>query len=768
MPLRSALTSIVAGQDNHRPLSRFDVLPLLTLAVAVLLFFGPVIIGRAWIPAGGGDLVSFIFPMYRFAGASLRGGEIPLWNPNLYAGAPFIADNQSGVFYPINLLLFLLVPNFSYQAIEGLVILHIFLAGATMYFCLRWLRPEDPLRRPAAVFGGLAFMFSGVFVSHIGNLNLIAVIAWLPLIFICLHRAIISQQRRVQIGWALAGGAAFGVSTLAGHGQMTFLIAVFLSLYALYQAVTTRRWRAIPLLLLLALVGLATAAISLVPAAESISQTVRAEYELSRAGGYSLTWRGLTGLAAPDYFGRGIHRFWGPWSRVEYGYLGVLPWLLSGVAIVIRPSRRNLFFLSSIVLFLILALGANTPVYPLLLRVLPAFPFQAPARFVLLAGFCVAILAATGMDALCGPRFSGRRMNYFLGGAFAVLLIVLIIMIWQMVQLDGAHPERQGQMSRAILVFAGLATASMLLILARVRGWLSPGLFAISAILLLAIDLIGLGRHVEIEWHDPTLGFAINSEAMAYISSDPGIQRVDIAGGWQPSLPQMVGLFSVGGVYNPLELANYSVYAGSVGYRGSPLYNLLGVKYVIAAKDRPPGDTNFLVPVFAEDPDVDVYLNTLALPRVMLLHNTEVVADHDAAFEAIHRSDFDPETTAILEEGRALTQQPGTSEIVITRYDLNRASFEVSTDRPGYLLLTDIYHPDWMATVDGISAPIQVADYAFRAVFLEPGQHTVEFRFSPPGWWIGLGISLLAWLFIGGSAIWFWRRSNTSIPLKPS
>ncbi len=768
MPLRNTISSIAFGQDNHRSVSRYDLLPLLTLAAAVLLFFGPVIFGRAWIPAGGGDLVSFIFPMYRFAGASLNGGEIPLWNPYLYAGAPYIADNQSGVFYPINLLLFLLMPDFSFQAIEGLVILHIFLAGLTMYFCLRWLQPEDPLSRPAAVLGGLAFMFSGVFVNHIGNLNLIAVVAWLPLIFICLHRAILSRQPRVQTGWALAGGVAFGLSTLAGHGQMTFLVAAFLGFYALYQTVATRQWSAIPLFLLLGLVGLATAAISLAPAVESINQTVRAEYDLSRSGGYSLTWHALMGLAAPDFFGRGIHRFWGPWSRVEYGYLGILPWLLASLAVVIRPSRRNLFFMISTMLFLILALGANTPIYPLLLRVTPVFPFQAPARFVLLAGFCVAVLAATGLDALCGSPLPRRPMNYFLGGATAVLVAILIFMTWQMTRLNDTSPERQEQMSRAILVFAGLAAASMLLIIARVRGWLSPALFAMMAILLLAIDLIGLGRQVEIEWHDPTLGFATDSPAMAYVHSDPGIHRVDIAGGWQPSLPQMTGLFSIGGVYNPLELANYSVYAGSVGYRGSHLYNLMGVKYVIAAKDRPPGDTNFLVPVFAEDPGVDVYLNTLALPRVMFLNSSEVVADHEAAFEAIHQSDFDPSRIVILEDGQVLSQEPGKSVIMISRYDLNQASFEVTTDRPGYFLLTDIYHPDWQATVDGRDEPIQIADYAFRAVYLEPGQHTVLFRYSPSGWWIGLSVSLLAWIVVGVAAICFWRRFRRSYPLKPS
>ena len=98
MPTRTTLSSILAGGDNNRPLSRYDLLPLMTLAGAVLIFFWPVISGRAWIPAGGGDLVSFIFPMYRFAAASLRGGQIPLWNPNFYSGTQIIADNQSGIF----------------------------------------------------------------------------------------------------------------------------------------------------------------------------------------------------------------------------------------------------------------------------------------------------------------------------------------------------------------------------------------------------------------------------------------------------------------------------------------------------------------------------------------------------------------------------------------------------------------------------------------------------------------------------------------------
>ena len=58
-----------------------------------------------------------------------------------------------------------------------------------------------------------------------------------------------------------------------------------------------------------------------------------------------------------------------------------------------------------------------------------------------------------------------------------------------------------------------------------------------------------------------------------------------------------------------------------------------------------------------EDPEVTIYLNTLALPRALVLHNAVVVEDHDAAFVAVHDEDFDPQQVVVLEEGEPLDQQ---------------------------------------------------------------------------------------------------------------
>ncbi len=734
-----------------------DVLALLVLAAAVLLFFWPVVSGQAWIPKGGGDSVSFIFPMYRFAAQSFQAGTMPLWNPHQYAGSSFIGDNQSGIFYPINLALFLLNPDFSYRAIEGLVLWHFFFAGAGMYFCLRFLRPGEKIWRPAALAGGLAFMFSGVFVTHSGNLNLIAVAAWLPLVFLALHRSITSVRKGHRLVWAVAGGAALGVATLAGHGQMTFLLAAFLGSYALYRAVVDRSGWPLLLLAVLSVTAMALSAINLLPSFEYVQYTVRAGFESEQATNYSLPWKGLLGLAAPDFYGRGTAHFWGGWQRVEYGYVGVLTLFLAGLALFVRRSRLTWFLALATILFMLLALGQNGPLYPFLLRVAPVFPFQVPARFVLLVDFSLAALAAIGMDAFDRrPQF---RRAFFIGAA-AAAVGVLALLIWQYTAHIEAVPHHGQQMARAIFFFGLFAGLSWLLLLARGKQWLSSSLFGVLAVLLLGADLIALGYWVEIETSDPMPGFAEGSAALAYIKADPGLQRIDIAQGvWQPNMAQMEGLFSIRGVFNPLQLSNYAAYIGSVGYRGSALYNLLGVKYVIGGKGEPPVDTNLIGPVFDQDPQVTVFLNTSAMPRVNVLTNARVLPDADAVFEAIHDPDFDPLSEVILEEGQALQQEAGEAAITVVRYDANSVVFEVNSSKPAYFLLTDIYHPHWRATVNGVETPILQADYALRAVLLEPGSSLVEMWYAPPGWTIGSMVSGAALILLLGLGVYgMWNK----------
>ncbi|MBL8055912.1 MAG: hypothetical protein JNK29_04395, partial [Anaerolineales bacterium] len=192
-------------------------LALAGLALLALLFFWPVTFGLGYIPRAGGDLVSLLWPNYSYAARALWAGRLPLWNPALFSGAPFALDNQVSFFYPVNLLTFLAWPGLPYPAMEWLAVFHVWLAGAGMYLLLIALL-EPPAAPWPALLAAVAYMFSDVFVTHVGNLNLNAVAAWLPWAFAGLHLAL----ARRSAGWAAGAGVAVGLAVLAGHAQMTY------------------------------------------------------------------------------------------------------------------------------------------------------------------------------------------------------------------------------------------------------------------------------------------------------------------------------------------------------------------------------------------------------------------------------------------------------------------------------------------------------------------------------------------------------------------
>lgn len=88
------------------------------------------------------------------------------------------------------------------------------------------------------------------------------------------------------------------------------------------------------------------------------------------------------------------------------------------------------------------------------------------------------------------------------------------------------------------------------------------------------------------------------------------------------------------------------------------------------------------------------------------------------------------------------------AEASIESYSNNEVRVRASSSGHGYLVLTDLFHPGWSATVDGQPTTILPADIAFRAVPLAPGEHSIVFRFVVPGWKAGAIVSAaqVGWL----------------------
>lgn len=779
---------------------RGDLLAVGGYGLLVVAFFWQVLcLPSVWMPSGGGDLASFLYPVYSFAARSIQDGTLPLWNPHLYGGSPFAADMQTGLFYPINLLAFLVARPFTYQSIEGLAIVHYFLAGCFAYLYARGLG----LRPLPSFASGLVFAFSGFTVAHLAHLNMLAAAVWLPLILFFFHRAL----TRASLASAVCAGAFFGVSTLAGHVQVSLYIGLFLVVYWLwwlyYRRGALRRaptdgvatpcnpagstlvsLAALPIALVLAVL---LAAVQLLPSFELTRLSLRADLGFAAAGDYKSTPLNLITMVVPHFFGGDAANYWGfRWSLTEvYAYVGLLPLALAVLALLFARRLRpwSLFFLLSTALFLLLSFGEQTPLYGWLYKLVPGFDkVRAPGRFALLFDFSLAMLAGIGLESMTGRmpalwrRVYGRFTLLFGVLLGAGILLVAPYLYHALLTSQDKGPVIFQRVQMAVdslnLTLVFLAFSLLLFLALRYRPsrrQLIGGLM----IALMVVDLFAANQGMNLGNQDVTTGFE-HPQIIDFLKREARGYRIDtmtdIGDTWQPSTGLIAGVDDIMGIYNPMLLADYKAYWESLGSRSVPGYDLLGVKYVVAKKDVTL-DWNKFRPVLTDAPKLNVYENTRAVPKALVVPNAEVVP-RDRMLERLKSPEFDPRQVVLLETAPAgFTGGGATAEsgkvTGLTYPSSDEAYLEVEAAQPTYLVLNDVYYPGWKCLVDGKETPILRANYLFRAVPLAPGAHRVHFVFSPTSFVIGSlvsGLTVVFVLAVAGFALWRRRRTDLAVP----
>ncbi|MEM7034593.1 MAG: YfhO family protein, partial [Chloroflexota bacterium] len=697
-----------------------------------------------------------------------------------------------GLFYPINVLVFLLVPTITVHTLQYLAVFHFWLAGFGMYLYLQ----HSPLAKrynitPIAAFAGaIIFEFSDLFIVHFGNLNMIAVAAWLPLILLTFQLGITEKR----LGMILASGSLLAVATLASHIQITLFILLALGLFTLWhwfvndrviKVERSHRQYAVGYLLITVLVMMGLSSLWLIPTLEMSRYTLRTDLTYDEAAAFSLHPPQLIGLLVPTYFGRDPALHWGPWDRVETGYVGILTLLLALLAIVFPAGKQTKFIIFLTAISFLLALGENSILHSWL-SLSPGFgQFRAPARYILLMDFGLAALAALGLNrlmlslsALEKQRFSTvlKVTTWLMGG---ILVVSLPLAYYALLITQDRNPEIFRRVSAAtdgITTFALLITISLLMLYFVYWGRLRSHTLGVVASVIIMFDLFSLGANVDVGHADPTIGFN-HPEAIQFLQNE-GINRIEVTTDiwhlWQPDTALLANLYDSWGVYNPLTLADMTRYWQQVWPRSSSRYNFLGLKHIVASKAGAPADGN-IVPVFDADPQVNVYLNLDALPRVLFVPQAHYVDSHEAAWEAIRAPAFNAQDTVVLESVPTTNQQNTSATladnpnlgIALLRYDLHTIEIGLTTDTSGYLVLSDTHYPGWQATVDGQAAPIYKANYAFRAVPVPAGVHTVRMVFQPWSWRIGLVVSTVTFAGLMLYVIRKWRFMRRSSPQNP-
>ena len=106
------------------------------------------------------DLVLENYVWKQFILESIQHRELPLWNPYLFAGVPFLAAGQSSALYPPSLIYYLLPLE---QAYGWYTVFNLGLAGVFMFVLARVLR----VGRAGAVLAGVIYQLSGFLVASV-------------------------------------------------------------------------------------------------------------------------------------------------------------------------------------------------------------------------------------------------------------------------------------------------------------------------------------------------------------------------------------------------------------------------------------------------------------------------------------------------------------------------------------------------------------------------------------------------------------------------
>jgi hypothetical protein len=382
-------------------------LPGVFLALALCAFCQSLILQGHVIALG--DVPDQFLPWREFTAQRIAAGQIPLWNPFSFCGAPFLANMQSCVLYPPDRILDLLFPAGEAQSI-GLVF-HLWLGALFMYA----LAVGEGARRFAALIAAIGYSLGGFHAIHLlgGNLLTVTSSIYLPghlLVIATLARRIKGRQ---PLGWVPALGAILGMlQVLSGHAQMTFYNALFALIFAgswLFR-MKTGKGKMVACLAGIAIVSLLLSAPQLLPTLEYSRFSSRTgPLPYGAATEFSLGWEVLPSLFLPEYLGTHADgftplrtdTFWGDWKNWSAVYVGILPAL--GFFYFLARGKRRMFLpiwgpLLLVALFL--SLGRNNPLYSWV-HALPLFgQFRAPSKF--LPGLIVplAVLGSVGISML--------------------------------------------------------------------------------------------------------------------------------------------------------------------------------------------------------------------------------------------------------------------------------------------------------------------------------------------------------------------------------
>lgn len=722
------------------------------------------------------DALQEHLPSYHFHAERLRHGDFPTWNPYNRGGAAYPDNPVRLPLHPLKVLLAFLPPA---QMADLLAVIHFALAFLSMACYLRALR----LAGPAVLFGAVCWAFSGFFVLNFIHERMIAGIGLLPLCLLLLERLWVQPGARATLRFGAVLGGALLVS---GPTAILIYLLVFsarLAGFWLFESAPPGRSR-IGWLLAAGLLGVCLAGPNLLSMIQGLLHNVRVfEYE----GAYALGSPLLTTLAG--YLGLALSTLH-PWALGSRDSIDVLK-------VVDQTIRLTPFAGSYTVLFVLLAVSrlrrAQHLRWLLLLAVLGAVLLLPPiahvlsTRNVILLTLVLVILAASGMDLLWSASAATQRRParlvivaaLLLWGLFALRELVLQRYAEQILQL--LHHAIEARLPGYLLErYAQWKLASAERFLALQHIWAPPNLAFLLGLTLLALAWRGFAARGRPWARAAVCGLATLAPVLYAIDQvhvvdthrypvpqrppyldlrgpGPGPARIAIPQGGRDDrllmpalLPQLFGLAQVRGYGSLMPLGPAVLTRGLP--LDHPLFEVLGVDYLITARDSPVRLAAYPRDVYHGE--VNIYARAAPVSRFHFASRLQQAGSRRAALELARADRRSPARrsfylTELPPRYRGPASAPG-GPIVVQRDDPDLVELRTGVRRGALLVIGTTFYPGWQASVNGRRTRIYAVDGSLQGIWLPAGEADVQLRYVHWPTRIGVLLQIAALLASAG------------------
>lgn len=673
-------------------------------------------------------------------------GQLPLWNPYEMTGKPLLANFQSGVFYPGNVLLFI-KPFF-----VGWTIL-IFLQQIGGVFFLYLYLTNLKIDRRAAAFGALAWVFSGFFIVWLEWGNIIHTVLWLPLILLAIDKIVVCNKYHVvskkNILWNAILIFSLCFSLFAGHLQSFFYLYLLCLIYFLvrwFQSNT--KLKILFTFLVLNFLFIIITSVQWLPTLQFIFLSARgADQSYLTAEGWFLPYKHLIQFFAPDFFGNPTTlNYWGTWNYGEMtGYFGLIPFVFALFAAIFRRDKKSYFFATVFLVSLLFALPTVVAKLPYQWSI-PFLSSAQPTRLLMVTVFAGAVLAAFGLDYFLMELKDKKKSVFY--QLFAVLILVALVLIglWLVVIMQvpwlGALLSENWAVAKRNLILPTAVYGALFLIVTFLFLFKTKKIIWVTVLLLFIISAFDLYRFGEkfLPFTDSTYLFP-RTKITSFLQNQRGLFRFSSLNNeiFPPNFSTVYHLQSIEG-YDPLYLMRYGQFV-SVFERNSadslaiqqfnriitphnyqnPLFDSLNTTY-IASFDPLPEKYFMLVKTEGQ---TKLYKNKNAYERAFFVKTVKQVKDSRDEMKAVFQSDL--HTTAIVSQLRD-TNHYSIGTVSVKKYSENEVILETDNEGDGFLVQMDAYYPTWTVSIDGKKTLLLRTNFAFRGVVVPKGKHTVIFK----------------------------------------